>query len=119
MSQPSPSVAGSNIQGARSFAFAFNSSAGAAVNKAIGQGGYYLCCDVACWIKCAPTSGLADVAVPGTTQPASAIPIVYVPALSAVPLDVVGDSMSISILGATTTAGTMQVSGPMAFSNVK
>ena len=121
MSQASPAVAGSSIIGARSFAFAFNGSGGAAVAKAIGQGGYYLVADVAFWVKLGLTAATPVVAVPGTTQPAagSENDTAYVPALTPYPLDVTGAAMSMSVLGATTTAGTLQVSGPMSFSNVK
>lgn len=114
MPDATPAILGTVIVGARSFAFAFNGSAGAAVNKAVAKGSYVLRADYPFWIKNALTSGLTDVAVPGTSQPAvgSENSTVFVGAETDYPLDVPADAMSISILGGTTTGGTLRVSGP-------
>jgi hypothetical protein len=121
MSTASPAVAGANIQGARSFAFAFNGSGGASVPKAIDYGGYVLCADADFWIKSALTSTTPVAAVPGNTQPAagSENATIYVPAGTPFALDIIASGMSIAVLGNSATGGTMKVSGPFAFSTVR
>lgn len=122
MTRFSPAIAGANVTAAASFSFAFNGSGGAATAKALMLGGYILQADQDVLIKVAPTSGLVAVqALPasqGAVGDAAGGRTIRVRAGTDYPLDVPADNMSISVLGFTTTAGTLTVNGPITFSQV-
>lgn len=115
MSANSPAVDGSNYAQSRPLSFAFNGSGGASVGKALAAGSYYFVAETAgAW--CVVGSGAQTAVVPQTTQQAATHASArhfYCPVGVAVPVDIEGDSWQMAALGATTTAGTLHISGPL------
>ena len=109
----SRALRGTNPIGARSFGFAFNASGGAAVEKQVAKGGYYLLATQDCLVRVTTVGGTAVAALP-STQPAESAPNAtqYCPANQMVPLDITAAG-SVSALGATASAGTLNVIGPL------
>lgn len=112
-----PSILGTNPANARSFAATVPTGTGSALAD-IAKGGYYLVSTVDAWFKLSKSGG-GVVAVPGSSQPAATSQngAQFLPANTVVPLGVDYDSAQFSVI-AVSSAGTLNVSGPLTIPRV-
>jgi hypothetical protein len=108
MQKVSPSVAGANYDGARPFAFAFNGSAGAVVSKTVVRGAYALHATVDCYVRWDGD----DAAAFASSQPSTSLKQRRLFAGQEIAVDFTSD-VTMTVLGATTDAGTLTVQGPI------
>lgn len=109
------SLIGTNPTMARSFAAPIPTGTGSAL-ASIAPGGYYLVSTVDAWIRISPSGG-SVAAVPGSSQPGALNASQFLPANAVVPLGVDSQSAFYSVIGVS-SAGTLNVSGPMTIPRV-
>lgn len=116
----SPAILGTSLARCRSFKPAIPASGSGSALASIAQGGYWLVASVDSWFK-VTIAGDSVAAVPGTTQPAAGSQnrLTFLPANTAVPVDVDFDTAQFSVVSDSASTGNLYVTGPLVIARAR